>query len=542
MACAMRSIPVSPERADQDDAVLRLSGLGVEFRTPAGPVRAVEGLDLTVAAAECLGVVGESGAGKSQAFLAVMGLLAGNATVHGSARFLGRELLHLPPAALDRVRGAGIGMVFQDPMTSLTPHLTIGEQIAEVRVRHLKESWREARAQALALLERVHISEPPLRLRQYPHELSGGMRQRVMIAIALATGPKLLIADEPTTALDVTVQAQILALLLELKRAHALALVLITHDLGAVAGVADRLLVLRAGRVIESGTTAQVLGAPREAYTRTLLREATQLGAAAPVPPPAPATGAVRLAVTGMRVDYPPRRLGFARPRARAAVEEVSFQLSAGEALAVVGESGCGKSTLARAALCLLAPSAGRVVWLGQPVEALSQERVRALRGAVQIIFQDPLASLDPRLRVREIVAEGLGVHRPGLDRSARAQAVLAMLGRVGLAAELAERYPHELSGGQCQRVGIARAMILRPQVLVCDEPLSALDVTSQEQILELLLRTQAHARPRAAVHQSQPRHGAQAVRPGARHVPRTHDGAGERRDAVHGRAPPLQP
>jgi len=485
MACAMRSIPVSPEPADH--AVLRLAGLGVDFRTHAGTVRAVAGLDLTVAPGECLGVVGESGAGKSQAFLAVMGLLAANGAAHGSARFLGRELLHAAPAELDRVRGAGIGMVFQDPMTSLTPHLKIGEQIAEVRVRHLHESWRTARAQALALLERVHISEPPLRLRQYPHELSGGMRQRVMIAIALATAPKLLIADEPTTALDVTVQAQILALLLELKRAHALAMILITHDLGAVAGLADRLIVMRAGQGIESGPVEQVLRAPREPYTRALVREAAALERPADSAPAA-APGPVTLAVEGLRVQFPLRRAGFAPARALQAVDAVGFELRAAEALAVVGESGSGKSTLARAALRLLAPSAGRVVWLGERVEGLAEIRLRARRGALQIIFQDPLASLDPRLRVSEIVAEGLKVHAPALGPAARAQAVRAMLARVGLSADLAQRYPHELSGGQCQRVGIARAMILKPQVLVCDEPLSALDLSSQEQILALLL------------------------------------------------------
>jgi oligopeptide/dipeptide ABC transporter ATP-binding protein len=482
----MPSIRVHPEPADE--AVLRLTGLGVNFRTPGGTVRAVEALNLAVGAGECLGVVGESGAGKSQAFLAVMGLLAANGAAHGSARFLGRELLNLPHAALDRVRGAGIGMVFQDPMTSLTPHLTVGEQIAEVRVRHRGESWRQARTQALALLERVHISEPPLRLGQYPHELSGGLRQRVMIAIALATAPRLLIADEPTTALDVTVQAQILALLLELKRTHALAMILITHDLGAVAGLADRLVVMRAGRAIESGPVAAVLRAPREPYTGALVREAAALVEAPGSEPAAVPEAAVTLAVEALRVEFPLRGAAFARARTLRAVDGVGFELRAGEALAVVGESGSGKSTLARAALRLLPPSAGRVLWLGQPVQGLPQAQLRARRGQLQIIFQDPLASLDPRLRVTEIVSEGLKVHAPALDAAARAAAARAMLTRVGLGAEFAQRYPHELSGGQCQRVGIARAMILKPRVLVCDEPLSALDVSSQEQILTLLL------------------------------------------------------
>jgi oligopeptide/dipeptide ABC transporter ATP-binding protein len=454
-------------------------------------VRAVEGVDLEVARGQCLGVVGESGAGKSQLFLAVMGLLGANAAARGSARFLGQELLTLGGPALDRLRGPGMGMVFQDPMSSLTPHLRVGDQIAETRVRHLRESWRTARARAVGLLEQVHVADPARCARQYPHELSGGMRQRVMIAIALATEPKLLIADEPTSSLDVTISAQILALLLELKRTRAMTMVLITHDLGAVAGLADELTVMRAGRIVESGPVAQLLRQPREPYTRTLLREALELtgtltGAAAPAAP-----GATALAVEDVCVDFPLTPGVFGAARQLRAVDQIGFELARGESLAIVGESGSGKSSLARAVLNLLAPTHGRVVWLGQGLAELPAAQLRRRRRELQLIFQAPLASLDPRMRAGEIVAEGLRVHEPALGAAERAAAVLSMFERVGLEPELTERYPHELSGGQCQRVGIARAMILKPALLVCDEPLSALDVSTQEQILSLLTQLQ---------------------------------------------------
>ena len=484
----MPSIRASAEAAAAP-AVLSLSGLTVTFDTPRGSITAAREVTLAVERGECLGVVGESGAGKSQVFLAVLGLLAANGRAQGSARFLGTELLRLAPAALDRVRGAGIGLVFQDPMTSLTPHLTVGGQIAEVIRRHRGVGRAEARAVALTLLERVQVSDPVRRMRQYPHELSGGLRQRVMIAIALSSEPQLLIADEPTTSLDVTIQAQILALLAELKRERAMAMVLITHDLGAVAGVADRVAVLREGCIVETGPVAAVLKTPRDPYTRTLVRDAPRLDAdgappgAAAAPPGSPA--ALRLTDLTVRFDV---GRGWFGPHARlTAVSAVSLELYAGESLGVVGESGCGKSTLVRAALQLLRPAAGRVVWMGQALADLPQGVLRALRRDLQIIFQDPLGSLDPRMTVGEIVGEPLRVHAPDLDRGARAAQLAAVLRRVGLSAELASRYPHELSGGQCQRVGIARATILKPRLLICDEPVSALDVPTQQQIVTLL-------------------------------------------------------
>ncbi len=479
----MPSTPATAEDLTPVRALFELERLTVSFATPSGTVTAACEVTLAVAPGECLGVVGESGAGKSQVFLAALGLLAANGRASGSARFAGTELLALAPPELDRIRGARLGMVFQDPMSSLTPHLTVGEQLVEVIVRHLRLARELAERRALALFERVQLSDPARCLRQYPHQLSGGMRQRVMIAIALACEPQLLIADEPTTALDVTVQAQILALLADLKRERALAMVLITHDVGVVAGLADRVAVMQAGRIVETGSVAAVLKSPRESYTRELLR--------APEAGPAfrggiPAGGPV-LTVAGLGVEFPVGPGWVKHRRHLAALRDVSFEMQSGEALGVVGESGAGKSTLARTVLALLRPGEGRVLWLGREIAQLRAKELRALRERVQIVFQDPLGSLDPRMTVREIVEEPLLVYRPLVDHRVRAAAIASLLERVGLGAPLRGRYPHELSGGQCQRVGIARAMILRPEILVCDEPLSALDGPTQQQIVSLL-------------------------------------------------------
>jgi oligopeptide/dipeptide ABC transporter ATP-binding protein len=472
-----------------DAAVLRLEDLSVEFATSRGPVAAVRGISLSVKPGECLGVVGESGAGKSQAFLGALGLLAPNGTVRGHASFGSTELVGKTSSELDRVRGLHVGMVFQDPMTSLTPHIRVGDQIAEPLAFHVGVTWREARLRALALLRRTRVTDPERRMKQYPHELSGGMRQRVMLAIALACEPTLLIADEPTTALDVTVQAQILALLADLKRERSMAMVLITHDLGVVAGLADRVAVMQEGRIVEEGTAGTILKTPHHDYTRKLLNAMPRIDAPAPdvvpqsngsqMPPP--------LAASGVSVYFSVRR-GLVRRAPLRALEAVSFELRAGEALGVVGESGCGKSTLARAALRLIRPNAGRVVWMGRSVGRLSARELQPMRRELQIVFQDPLASLDPRMTVGQIMAEPLRVHRRKLDRKGREAEVLEVLRRVGLTPDLLSRYPHELSGGQCQRVGIARAMVLKPRVLVCDEPVSALDVSVQKQVVDLLI------------------------------------------------------
>jgi oligopeptide/dipeptide ABC transporter ATP-binding protein len=515
----MHWTPVNVDRGRVSGSPFQLDNLNVTFSTPAGDVHAVRNLSLAVAPGECLGVVGESGAGKSQAFLAALGLLSPNGRASGHARLGALDLIGMPRVDLDRIRGARIGLVFQDPMTSLTPHIRIGDQIAEPIVRHTGVSSREASSRALRLLNQVHVTDAERRMRQYPHELSGGMRQRVMIAIALACDPTLLIADEPTTALDVTIQAQILSLLVELKRSRGMSMVLITHDMGAVAGVADRVAVMRDGGIVEVDTVHAVFRAPRHEYTRALLAAVPRIDGAVTVPGADPgAAGVARvgpseaaeasgrvggaaasmalapthasapaLLLDNVRVHFNVRAGWFAAPQVLRAVDGISLELAAGEALGVVGESGSGKSTLARAALRLIRAQAGRVVWLGRAVDGLSQSELKPLRRDMQIIFQDPLASLDPRMTAGEIVGEPLRVHRPDLDRAARNAAVLEALARVRLDPVLATRYPHELSGGQCQRIGIARAMVLQPRLLICDEPVSALDVTVQEQIVSLL-------------------------------------------------------
>ena len=507
MGCGMRSIRMS---ADVTTApLLEVRDLGVSFVTVAGEVQAVSDFSLSLQAGECVGVVGESGAGKSQALLAVMGLVAPNARVRGSAKLDGVELIGRPSRELDAIRGAGVSMVFQDPLTSLTPHLTIGDQIAEPLVCHSGASWNEGRRRALELLEQVHVTDPARRLRQYPHELSGGMRQRVMIAMALACGPKLIIADEPTTALDVTIQAQILALLAELKRERGMAMVLVTHDLGVVAGIADRVVVMRGGNIVETGPVAKILKRPENAYTQQLLdagaagrrRPGTgpvyataraENGAGAELSPAARAAPTLRdaqsvarpsaplLELSALQVQFPTHGSLFRKGPTLRAVDDVNLVVAPGEAVGIVGESGSGKSTLARAALQLVRATGGRVVWLGNPIES------RPARD-MQLVFQDPLASLDPRMTVMEIVGEPLQIHRDELDATARKAAVSEMLLKVGLGRNLLTRYPHELSGGQAQRVGIARAMILQPKLLVCDEAVSALDVSVQGQIVALL-------------------------------------------------------
>ena len=480
-------------------AVLAIESLSVAYATASGEQHAVRDLTLSIAPGECLGVVGESGAGKSQAFLAVMGLEPATARVSGSIRIEGVEVSGPGRGRLRRLRGARMAMIFQDHATSLTPHLTIEDQISEAILSHRGGTRRAARARALELLERVQMNEPERRLRQYPHELSGGMRQRTMIAIALSCSPALLIADEPTTALDVTVQAQILALLARLKREEQLSIVLITHDLGVVAGLADRVAVMQGGRKVEEGDVAQIFAAPEHPHTRTLLAAArvaargVALEAARKVE--AVPTAGATLGVTQLSVEYPVRGQGGAgifaprrgEPRVLRAVDQVSFQLRAGEALGIVGESGCGKSTLVRAVLRLLPRAGGTVVWAGRPLEGLDRRALRALRRQMQIVFQDPLGSLDPRLTAIELVAEPLAIHLTHLSASERVQTAAAMLTRVGLSPGTHHRLPHELSGGQCQRVGVARAMILEPQLLVCDEPVSSLDASRRDEIVQLI-------------------------------------------------------
>ena len=475
--------------------VLSARDFNVRFSTPDGEVHAVRDVSFEIAEGECLGVVGESGSGKSQLFLAAVGLLAGNGRTEGSMRYRDRELTTLSPKALNRIRGAKITMIFQDPLTSLTPHMRIGDQIVEALRTHQKLSREDAARRALESLELVRIPEAKRRLRQYPHELSGGMRQRVMIAMATACGPDLLIADEPTTALDVTVQAQILGIMRDLKTTLGTSIVLISHDMGVIAAMADRVHVMRDGEFVESGAVNEIFYAPRHPYTQMLLEAMPRIDGplrARVAPREGADAGPALLSVDDLRVHFPVRVEGLIpKYKPLRAVDGVSFELREGETLGVVGESGCGKSTLARAILALLPSTAGRVLWCGRDLALSDREAMRKLRKELQIVFQDPLASLDPRMTIGQSIAEPLRALEPGLGREEIRARVRDMLERVELDPAWINRYPHEFSGGQNQRVGIARAIIVEPRLVICDEAVSALDVSVQAQIIELILSLQ---------------------------------------------------
>ena len=472
--------------AETSDTILAIRGLKVDFTTPDGVVNAVKGIDLDVRAGETLAVVGESGSGKSQTMMGIMGLLARNGTVGGSAAYRGRELIGLPPSELNKIRGAKVTMIFQEPMTSLDPLYPIGRQIAEPIVHHRGGSYRDARKRVLDLLELVGIPEPERRIDSYPHELSGGQRQRVMIAMALANEPDILIADEPTTALDVTIQAQILSLLRMLQQRFGMAIVLITHDLGIVRHFADRVAVMRHGEVVEQGSTATIFERQSSDYTKMLLA-AEPRGHKAPPPDSAP----IVLEGRDVSVDY---QIGgglfSGGSRMFRAVDRVTVRLREGQTIGIVGESGSGKSTLGRALLRLI-PGAGYYCFGSTDISGFDRARMRPLRREMQLVFQDPYGSLSPRQTVGEIVTEGLFVHEPSLSKAERDRRAVAALAEVGLDPEARNRYPHEFSGGQRQRIAIARAMILKPHLVILDEPTSALDRSVQGQVIELLRRLQ---------------------------------------------------
>jgi peptide/nickel transport system ATP-binding protein len=467
--------------------------LRVGFATEGGHVQAVDGVSFDLAPGEVLAIVGESGSGKSVTAQSIMGLIPSrNATVEGSVRFRGKELTGASEAELRKVRGAEIAMVFQDPMTSLNPVYRVGAQIVEAIQAHRPETSRaQAREQAVDLLGSVGIPEPERKVDSYPHEFSGGMRQRAMIAMALALEPAVLIADEPTTALDVTIQAQILRLLEQLNRERNLATILITRDLGVVAEVADRVLVMHEGRVVERGDLDEVFYSPKDPYTRKLLGAVMRLDQAPPQRE-REATAPL-LEVTDLVKHYPVRRgllIDREVDRVRA-VDGVSFSVEQGETLGLVGESGSGKSTLARTVLQLLRPTSGSVRFEGGEIAGLSRRKMRPVRPEMQMIFQDPYASLNPRKRVGQIVGDPLRLQGRASGTELR-RTVQELLGRVGLSSEHYDRYPHEFSGGQRQRIGIARALALRPKLIVADEPVSALDVSIRAQILDLLAELQS--------------------------------------------------
>jgi peptide/nickel transport system ATP-binding protein len=470
------------------ETLLSVSDLRVGFATEGGNVQAVAGASFDLAPGEVLAIVGESGSGKSVTAQTIMGLTRSpNASIEGSVRLRGRELIDAGEAELRNLRGEEIAMIFQDPMTSLNPVYRVGAQIVEaIRAHRPEASKGEARERAVELLGSVGIPEPQRRVDSYPHEFSGGMRQRAMIAMALALEPDVLIADEPTTALDVTIQAQILRLFERLNREHDLATILITHDLGVVAEVADRVLVMHEGRIVERGDLDQVFYSPVDPYTRKLLGEVLRLDQAPPLRPRR--DEAPLLEVADLVKHYPLKRglLGDREVNRVRAVDGVSFSVQRGETLGLVGESGSGKSTLSRTVLQLLQPTSGSVRFEGREIAGLSRRQMRPLRPEMQMIFQDPYASLNPRKRVGQIVGEPLRLHGRASGAELR-HSVLELLERVGLSPEHYQRYPHEFSGGQRQRIGIARALALRPKLIVADEPVSALDVSIRAQILDLL-------------------------------------------------------
>ena len=462
--------------------------LSVTFGEGEHATRAVREVSFDLHAGERYALVGESGSGKTVTALAMLRLVE-DAHYQGAVRFEGQDLLRVSDRDVRRIRGSEIAMIFQEPMTALNPLYTIGNQIVETLALHEGLDRRAARERAIALLERTGISDAANRFNSFPHQLSGGQCQRAMIAMALACRPKLLLADEPTTALDVTIRAQILELLRDLQAEFGMAVMLITHDLNLVRAFAQRVGVMEKGVLVESGETAEVFANPRHPYTRKLI-DSRPRREVLPLVPLAP----VLLETEGLCVDYAKKRAGFAGWFAKekfAAVKGVNLQLREGETVGIVGESGSGKTTLAHAVLALQRKSGGAIRFLGKTFDACTHKERSALRSRMQVVFQDPFGSLSPRMTIEQIVGEGLALHQPGISREAMRERVIEALREVGLDRTALGRYPHEFSGGQRQRIAIARVLILKPQVLVLDEPTSALDVSIQQQVLALLSQLQ---------------------------------------------------
>ena len=495
--------------------VLSVRNLTTAFRVDSEWTTVVKGISFEIGQRETVAIVGESGSGKSVTALSIMGLLpAANSRATGEILLEGRDLIKLPEHQMRHVRGNLISMIFQEPMTSLNPVLTLGFQIAEALIYHRGLDRARAEAETLRILERVRIPSAGSRLHEYPHRLSGGMRQRVMIAMALACKPKLLIADEPTTALDVTIQAEILELIKLLQDEEGMSVAFITHDMGVVAEIADRTVVMLNGNAVEQAPVAELFASPREPYTRALLAAVPRLGSMKGRPDPQrfaivdPATGVAEvvpdtgstaavterpvLEVAHLVTRFDIRSGVLSRVSARVhAVEDISFSLHAGETLALVGESGCGKSTTGRSILRLVEPHSGTVLFEGQDVRALDRRGLRAAHRRMQMIFQDPFASLNPRKTVGGAIAEPMIVHGV-LSRADAHDRVSELLRKVGLSPDMASRFPHEFSGGQRQRLCIARALALAPKLLVADEAVSALDVSIKAQVINLMMDLQA--------------------------------------------------
>lgn len=513
--CRSRSEPLTMPQQRMNNAVLSVSHLTTSFRLEGRWSPVVNDVSFDIGARETVAVVGESGSGKSVTALSIMRLNApGSSKVEGAIRLEGQELLKLSEAEMRRIRGNEIAMIFQEPMTSLNPVLTIGFQIAEALTLHRGLSRTGAEAETVRLLEKVRIPAATSRFHEYPHQFSGGMRQRVMIAMALACKPKLLIADEPTTALDVTIQAQILELIKELQEEEGMSVLFITHDMGVVAEIADRTVVMYNGQAVEAGLTEDIFNGPEHPYTRSLLSAVPKLGSMkgrirpmrfpvvdratgesdlpAEVPDTVKDTERPVLEVTGLTKRFEMRSGLFSSVKGRVyAVENVTFSIKSGETLALVGESGCGKSTTGRSVMRLTEPLSGSVLLDGVDVLKLSQNELREHRKRMQMVFQDPFASLNPRMNIGVAITEPLLINNLA-SRSEAGDKVADLLKRVGLSPEMANRFPHEFSGGQRQRVCIARALALEPRLIVADEAVSALDVSVKAQVINLMLELQA--------------------------------------------------
>ncbi|MBN6885101.1 peptide/nickel transport system ATP-binding protein [Cytobacillus horneckiae] len=470
--------------------LLKVDNLRVSFISREREFEAVRGVSFEVNKGETLGIVGESGSGKSVTARSIMRLLPSPPSLlkDGDIQFLGMDMVGKSDKEMENIRGKDISMIFQDPMTSLNPTIRIGNQMTETMLKHNKDlSKQTAKAEAIELLKLVGIPNPEARYSQYPHEFSGGMRQRAMIAMALSCRPKLLIADEPTTALDVTIQAQILNLMKNMQERFGTSIILITHDLGVVAGMCDRVVVMKDGEIVEKGTTEEIFEQPKHPYTIKLLNALPKLHEKKKAKPAPRISENINPNEPLLQVRSLKQHFDMGKGNVLKAVDDISFFIKPGETLGLVGESGSGKSTTGRAILRLNEPTAGEILYQGIPVNQLNTKEMKMMRRHMQMIFQDPYASLNPRFKVLDIIGQALDIHKLVKSKAERRERVEELLEMVGLDAAHAMRYPHEFSGGQRQRIGIARALAVEPKFIVCDEPLSALDVSIQAQIVKLL-------------------------------------------------------
>ena len=476
--------------------LLATKKLNVKFRSRGEIIHAVKDLSFKLSDDEVLGIVGESGSGKSQTVLSIMGLLETNGSATGSCHFADKELIGLPSGELNNVRGNEIAMIFQDPMSSLNPYITIGKQMSGVLKRHTRMGNKEIKERCIEMLDSVGIGKPQERFDGYSFELSGGMRQRVMIASALLTNPKLLIADEPTTALDVTVQEKILDLILAVKERFKMSVIMITHDLGVVARTCDQVLVMKNGELQESGNTEAIFYSPKADYTKELLKKSKEINLKEQQKYTETQDSSIKNSLvksTNAKVNFVlPKKALFSAENILTAVNEISMETHEGEVLGIVGESGSGKSTLAKTILGLQKLSSGQVEVFGERLSEINKKELKEIRKKMQVVFQDPFSSLNPRMTVFEILKEPLDSFFPSMTKESAQKDIEDGLMEVGLTPEYLGRYPHELSGGQCQRVAIARALMPKPQLLICDEAVSALDASIRGEIIDLLLRIKA--------------------------------------------------